>query len=165
MKNLNMLGQIRKQEEGFTMTGLLVTCSLIAIIAPVIGSLMVELSKTQAKALNFGEAESKATLYSTIARTNKELHEVPNECELEDLGNEAYTIECTVGHVLGTIGRATRTFDIYVESNNENETNEPTVKEGPYTPGVYCPEWDPDGTLGYDNDHNVNCNPNGWWNN
>ena len=28
-----------------------------------------------------------------------------------------------------------------------------------YTPGVYCPSWDPDGSGGYNNDHNVVCNP------
>ncbi len=166
MKNLHLLEQTKKQDGGFTITGLMVTCALVGILAPVIGDLFVNLAKVQAKALNFGEAESTATIYATAAKASKELSEVPDVCELEPLGNEVYTIECTVGEVQGTVARATRTFDIYVETDNESDetdTDEPKVKAGPYTPGVYCPHYDPDGTIGFDNDHNVNCNPGAWW--
>jgi len=156
----------KKSDGGFTITGLMVTCSIIGILVPVVGELFVNLAKVQAKAANFSTAGVTASIYANQARTNKATHAVPEGCDLQSKGNEVYTITCTEGTISGTVASATRTFDIYVEptnSNNESETNEPKVKEGPYTPGVYCPDWDPDGTKGYDNDHNVNCNPNGWW--
>ena len=150
----------RRDEQGFTITGAVVGLAIAGIAMTAVGHVMTSLAKTQAKTLNFGRAEASATVYAAQAAARFELPELPDTCELDDLGDLVYKITCTNGTVPGTIAKATRAFDIIDESAYQAPDDGPKRKEGPYTPGVFCPPWDPDGTLSYDNDHNVVCNPN-----
>ncbi len=149
-----------KHDQGFTITGAMVTLVIAGIAMTAVGHVMTSLAKTQAKTANFGRAEATATLYAARAAARFELPELPEKCELDDLGDKVYKITCTQGTVVGTVARASRAFDIIDESAYQAPDEGPKRKEGPYTPGIFCPPWDPDGTLSFDNDHRVVCNPN-----
>ena len=64
---------------------------------PMVAQMAITPAITQVRATNFGVAETSAVTYAALNEGKDTFSEVPNGCELEELGNEAYTITCTAG--------------------------------------------------------------------
>ena len=147
------------------MTGALVGVVVMGITAPFVAKTALQPAITHAQSTNFAQAEATATIFAAQATSTNVYNadKVPDSCDVMDLGDNAYTIRCTEGIDTPFEQSAARSFWVVSAQGQEDPNGEKPPKEGPYTPGVYCPDFDPDGTLGFDNDHNVNCNPNAWW--
>ena len=147
------------------MTGALIGVVVMGISAPMVAKVSLAPAITQARSTNISAAEATVTAFAAKARNTNiyDPDEVPSNCDVLEIATNAYTITCVEGSGTPFEERAARSFQVIVANEGTETDSEPKVKEGPYTPGVYCPDFDPDGTLGFDNDHNVNCNPNAWW--
>jgi type II secretory pathway pseudopilin PulG len=89
-----------KQERGFTLVEVLLIVVIAGIITPMVYRLFMVPFITQAKAINFQEAELTASLYALRSSKGGELlEEVPNDCvvEVEDKEFGVHTIECFSG--------------------------------------------------------------------
>ena len=146
------------------LTELLVTMSIMGIILPGVLQVAMIPAVTQAKNANFQSAELDTLMYMTRSIKDEELAEVPDNCELttdsEALLN--YTIKCTQGSHSKTIAEASRSFTLYDVENGSNQTDTASLPVAPnmdYTPGVYCPPWDTNGTISFNAAHNVRCIP------
>ena len=163
---IKSLKTTKPAKNGFTLTSVMVTTAIIGIILPPLLDIALIPIKAQVRSTNFSQAEATATHFAAKA-TSTNVYDpdlVPDNCDVMELGDQSYTITCKSGQA-PLEQRAARSFWVTVSQGSDNlEANgDKPPKEGPYTPGVYCPDFDPDGTLGFDNDHNVNCNPNAWW--
>ena len=108
-----------KTQNGFTLTSLMVTCSIVGILLPVLHQIAMIPVVTQAKASNFQLAESAATLYTARSIKNQELGPTPNKCsvETEDEDSLVYTITCTEGAMKSVSSTVARTFTL-LDPNN-----------------------------------------------
>jgi Tfp pilus assembly protein PilE len=89
-----------KQEKGFTLIEVLLIVVIAGIITPMVYRLFMVPIITQAKAINFQEAELTSSLYALkSSKDGKLLEEVPNDCvvEVKDEELDIHTIECSVG--------------------------------------------------------------------
>lgn len=132
-----------------------VSGALMGILSPYVAQMSVQPIFAQKRANNFSAAEAVAVSYAALNEQASELSTVPDNCELSTLSNSAYEIICIEGEGKWLMS-ASRSFRLQTTVYNIP----PTVKEGPYTRGVFCPPFDPDGTLSFDHDHQVVCNPN-----
>ena len=130
-----------------------VSAALMGLIAPGIAQMSIAPMVAQKQQANFSIAESAAVTYAANAEQTSSLPPVPDKCTRTNPSDDAYLITCTEGEGQFQM-TAARAFRTNVVSSG------PARKSGPYTPGIFCPPWDPDGTDSFDNDHNVNCNPN-----
>ncbi len=127
----------------------------MALIIPMVGDMLITAAKSQAKSANYAEAEYRANLFAGNSRAAKELDQVPDDCDLKDEGNNVYTITCTQGTHNQTQATAKRTFEIVFDNTNGNGTG----SSPSYTPGYWCPHFDPDGSIGFNIKWGVTCNP------
>ncbi len=176
-----------RSQEGFTLTSLMVSMTIMGLIIPMVGDMLVTAARAQAKSANYADAEYLANTFAGNSRAKKGLSEVPKPCDLKDQGNNVYTITCTKGRTNQARAVAERTFEIVLDSTGSaNSNSDPEYTPGywcphfdpdgsigfntkwgvtcnpesvTYTPGIYCPHWDPFGLGGYNNDHKVLCNP------
>ena len=91
-----------------TMVGL----SIGASAMPMVMQMAITPAITQVKANNFGIAETSAVTYAALNEGQEDFTDVPEGCDLEELGNEAYKITCTKGErqFKATVTRAFRNF-------------------------------------------------------
>ena len=83
MKLLNK----HKDEQGFTLTSLMVSMVILGILFPLTLEPILVMARAQAKSVNLSKAELLANTYAASSRTNKELSEVPDTCDLTNQGN------------------------------------------------------------------------------
>ena len=149
------------------LTSALVGVVVMGLTAPLVAQTALQPAINAARSTNFAAAEATATAFAAKARETNlyDPAEVPPNCDVMEIATNAYTITCVEGLDTPYEERVARSFEVIVANDDSGTSSSGTKppKEGPYTPGVYCPDFDPDGTLGFDNDHNVNCNPNAWW--
>ena len=89
-----------KKERGFSLVELLVIIVIIGIIIPVVHHIFMIPFITQAKAINFQEADLTASLYALkSSKDGQLLEEVPDGCtvEVEDEVLDVHIIECYSG--------------------------------------------------------------------
>ena len=77
---------------------------------PMVMQMAITPAITQVKANNFGIAETSAVTYAALNEGQDNFTEVPENCELEELGNEAYKVTCVKGErqFKATVTRAFR---------------------------------------------------------
>jgi len=162
---------------------LMVTGVIAASVAPAIANMAVgqtrTISQNTAQQLYQAEYDKLYTLFSNTGVDISDLNPISSSCEFTEDHKSVSTYEfnfsavCTVGtetsggeSVLLTYNPPREVCDD--DGNNGhgnsggNDCSNPGKKgkPGPYTPGIFCPPWDPTGLDSFDNDHNVRCNPN-----
>lgn len=96
------ISQNKVEKNGYTIVGALVSALLLGISAPMIYTVAVVPSTTQAKASNFQKADLKANLYALQSSKQGQLIEpVPDGCtvQTEDYQLNVHSIECIEGNI------------------------------------------------------------------
>ena len=71
--------------------------SLIGAASPMMMTMAITPVVAQKRAQNFGIAETAAVIYAAENEGKTALSAVPDDCDVEDLGNGAHTITCSEG--------------------------------------------------------------------
>ena len=133
----------------------LVGVSIMGISMPMVANMALAPVMAQKRTANFGIAEAAAVTYAALNEGLPQTTDVPNDCNLTELEeSNAYSITCVHGE--GKFKQsAMRSFRLAVIEGGSNSV----VERKPYTPGIYCPLWDPWGVQSYNAAHNVQCIP------
>ena len=116
------------QPNGYGLVEVLVTTAIIGIILPVLHQISMIPAVTQAKQMNFQQAELSSTLYAQSSKKQgSPIAEVPEGCVL-DTTNEAlktYIITCIHGNIERVQGKAAVNFviaddTVVCEEDNNN---------------------------------------------
>ena len=131
--------------------------SIMGTAMPMVANMAIQPMIAQKRAENLGIAEASAVTYAAMNEGLPATSPVPDGCVLVGLedSNSSYSITCV--HGKDTMkASVTRSFRLAIIEGGE-ETG--FVKPKEYTPGVYCPLWDPWGVQEYNLAHNVQCIP------
>ena len=115
----------------------------------------VQASFAQNRASNFGLAEATAVSYAAKNEGGITLTPTPDGCTVVPLEEQSYSITCTPG-VKSFKQSVTRSFRLAVLTDGDDESSGYRAPVS-YTPGVFCPLWDPWGVINYNDSHNVQC--------
>ena len=148
----------------------LVGVSILAAALPMVAQVSIQPFMAQKRAENFGVAEAKAVSFAAKNEGALALTPVPDGCSSIETENYAYSITCVEGE--GTFKQSvTRSFRLGVLCDNDgnnghgnsggHDCSNPSGYNTPisYTPGVFCPLWDPWGVINYNDSHSVQCIP------
>ena len=133
-----------------------VTGALMGILSPVVATMSIQPVIAQKRASNFSVAEATAVAYAALNEGAPATTPVPDNCELLALEeSSAYSITCSHGDApyKQSVMRSFRLAALEGGSNNTDITRRE------YTPGVFCPLWDPWGIINYNDSHSVTCIP------
>jgi hypothetical protein len=111
----------------------------------------------QKGASNFGIAEATAVSYAAKNEGGITLTPTPDDCAVVPLEEQSYSITCTQG-TKSFKQSSTRSFRLAVLTDGFGDSSGYTAPMA-YTPGVFCPLWDPWGVINYNDSHNVQCIP------
>jgi hypothetical protein len=134
-----------------------VTGALMGMLSPVVANMSIQPFIAQKRAVNFSIVESKAVAYATLSEGAPALPPTNtfqfNGCDSNaDKTTGAGSVTCTVKGKFGA--SVTRSFRLaQLQGGNTITPNKN------YTPGVFCPLWDPWGIINYNDSHNVQCIP------
>ena len=131
-----------------------VTGALMGIIGPGVAQMAIQPVIAQKRSINFSQAEATAVAYSAKNEQAIELTPTPDGCTVTPIENQSYSISCVEGKAPYKQS-ATRSFTLASVANSTGGYQAPKA----YTPGVYCPLWDPWGVQSYNAAHNVQCIP------
>jgi hypothetical protein len=136
----------------------LVGLSIAGTAMPMVTQMSLAPVMTQKKAANFSVAESKAVAYSAKNEGLMDWTPIPNGCTdpvpLDD-DDTAFMITCIEGE--GVFRQsASRSFRLAPLEGSIGSSYTAPVS---YTPGTFCPLWDPWGVINYNDSHNVQCIP------
>ena len=108
-----------KKQNGFTLTSVMVTCAVTAIVLPTLHRIAMVPVIAQAKAANFQVAESAATMFTARAIKDQAVGPTPNDCSVTNDAEDVfvYTITCTAGTVKAVKAEVARTFTL-LDPNN-----------------------------------------------
>ena len=138
------------------LVSVMVTGALMGMISPFVATMAIQPVIAQKRASNFSVAEASAVTYAALNEGAPATTPVPEGCELLGLeDSNAFSITCTHGESPYTQS-VMRSFRLAVI---EGETDNTNITRRQYTPGVFCPLWDPWGVTSYNNAHNVQCIP------
>lgn len=150
-----------------TMVGI----SIMGAAAPMVLDMSIAPMIAQKRAQNFGVAESRAVAYAALNEGAPEITPVPDGCDLVQMENvDAYMITCTEGldKFKQSVSRSFKLADLCSDNdanNGHGNSGGYDCRSGAqgtrkaYTPGVFCPLWDPWGVINYNESHNVQCIP------
>ena len=131
-----------------------VSAAVMATIAPGVAQMSIAPIIAQKRAANFSIAEASAVAYAARNEGLPEPQaELPEGCTLaagED--SNAWSVTCVHGQQFKQ--SVTRSF-ITAELSGSGTG----IERREYTPGVFCPLWDPWGIINYNDSHNVQCIP------
>ena len=149
----------------------LVGVSIMGVAMPMVATISIQPYMAQKRAENFGAAEATAVSYAAKNEGALALTPVPDNCNVIEVENYAYSITCVEGEKQFKQS-VTRSFRLGIlcddnDSNNGHgnsggsDCSNPSGYNTPisYTPGVFCPLWDPWGVINYNDSHNVQCIP------
>lgn len=137
-------------------TSVVVAGALMGLLAPGVAHMTVQPFMAQKRATNFSVAEAIAVSYAAKNEGLPETSPVPDDCSLiGEIDSDARSITCW--HGVGTFKQSVmRSFRLApLEGGNSSGYQAPVS----YTPGVFCPLWDPWGVTNYNDSHNVQCVP------
>ena len=149
------------------LTSVLVAIVIAGSTTPGIAKMALQPVIAQKRATNFGVAEIQAVTFAAKNEGKMSLTQTPDQCKLEDIGNNAFAITCWEGERKYRM-KATRSFRQGTSSEGENKTNATqTSREGttgyekrtyPYpTPSdlthYNCPHFDPWGVVSFNKTH------------
>ena len=150
-------------------TTVVVSSALMASLAPAVANMSIQPFAAAKRAENFAVAESKAVGYAAKNEGGVELTPAPAGCVTAELEGNAYTVTCTHGdgQFMQSVSRSFRLASICEDGNNGHGNNGGFDCSNPgnsgsrivYTPGVFCPLWDPWGVINYNDAHDVQCIP------
>jgi hypothetical protein len=133
-----------------------VTGALMGMLAPAVSQMSIQPFIAQKRASNFSVAESSAVTYAALNEGAPATTPVPDGCELLALDeSNAFSITCSHGESRFKQS-VMRSFRLAVI---EGDTANTDITRREYTPGVFCPLWDPWGIINYNDSHNVQCIP------
>ena len=130
--------------------------SIMGAAAPMVLDMSIAPMIAQKRAQNFAVAESRAVAYAALNEGAPDTTPVPDGCDLaqlEDAG--AYMITCVEG-ADNFKQSVSRSFKLAPLEGDDTSNDKPRRA---YTPGVFCPLWDPWGIINYNDSHNVQCIP------
>jgi len=78
-------------------TSVVVSAALMGTMAPAVANMSLQPMMATKRANNFSVAESSVVTFSAKAEKDNVLPEVPDHCELGNLGDGAYSITCVAG--------------------------------------------------------------------
>ena len=149
-------------------TSVVVSASLMATLAPAVANMSLQPMMASKRAENFSTAESTVVTFSAKAEKDNTIPDVPDDCELGELGDGAYSITCEAGdgQFKQTVSRS-----FWIEDDSGGYTN-PTRAFAFETPdefsGHQCPPNDPWGVIYYNDHleagHLAACTPTVAWN-
>ena len=135
----------------------LVGVSIMGIAMPMVANMALQPIYAQKRAENFGVAEASAVTYAAKNEGGITLTPVPDGCSVVEQEEQAFSVTCVHGE--GSFKQsATRSFRLAVLTDGEQTSSGYTAPVS-YTPGVFCPLWDPWGVTNYNDAHNVQCIP------
>ena len=135
---------------------LCVTGALMGILGPGVAQMAIQPVIAQKRSVNFSIAEARAVSYAALNEGAPETTPVPESCTLvgNDDESNAYSITCVEGeHYKASVMRS---FRLAPAASGESSGYQAPRS---YTPGVFCPLWDPWGVINYNDSHNVQCIP------
>lgn len=145
--------------------------SIMGTAMPMVANMSLQPIIAQRRAQNFAVAEATAVAYAAKNEGGLALTPVPDDCNVIEVENKAHSITCVEGDEQFKQS-VTRSFRLAVlcddnDRNNGhgnsggNDCSNPSGYNTPisYTPGVFCPLWDPWGVINYNDSHNVQCIP------
>ena len=151
-------------------TAVVVGSALMASLAPAVANMSIQPFAAAKRANNFAIAESAVVGYAAKNEGGAELTPLPDNCTTAELEGNSYTVTCTHGEgsFRQSVSRSFRLASICEDGNNGHgndagnfDCSNPGTSQGriKYTPGVFCPLWDPWGIINYNDSHNVQCIP------
>ena len=104
---------------GYSLTSVLMSCSLMGLLLPTLHQIAIMPATTQAKAANFQKAEASATIFRAKSIKDKALGPIPSDCTLKTEDEDAfvYTVSCTKGEINSVRATVARTFSL-IESSS-----------------------------------------------
>ncbi len=141
----------------------LVSASLMGLIAPGVAQMAIQPAIAQKRANNFSEAESVAVTFAAEAEATQALPDIPVGCSVEDPVNSVYSITCTRGEPQFTAA-VTRAFRIIDEVDDGGSGGRNFEYPAPNAfSGIECHTWQDwgAGTLAYVEGawRSPSCNP------
>ena len=138
-------------------TSVVVSAALMGLIAPAVAHVSIQPLIAQKRATNFAVAEAKAVSYAAKNEGLPEPTPVTDGCTLIGMeDSDALSITCVEGESQFRQS-VTRSFRLAVIEGGGSSSG--YQRPAAYTPGTYCPLWDPWGVISYNTDHGVNCIP------
>ena len=135
----------------------IVGLSIMGVAAPMVATMSLQPIIAQKRSVNFSLAEATAVTYAGKNEQGLSLTPTPDGCNVVEIEEKTYSISCVQGE--GKYKQsATRSFTLATLTDGDETSSGYTAPEA-YTPGVYCPLWDPWGVQSYNAAHNVQCIP------
>ena len=152
------------------LTSVVVGSALMASLAPAVANMSIQPFVAAKRANNFAVAESAAVGYAAKNEGGANLTPLPTDCTTAELEGNSYTVNCIhgEGQFRQSVSRSFRLAAICEDGNNGHgndvgnfDCSNPGSSNNRivYTPGVFCPLWDPWGITNYNDSHNVQCIP------
>ena len=135
----------------------IVGLSIMGTAMPMVSQMAITPLIAQKRAANFATAESTAVAFAAANEGQMSLTSTPNNCDLTDIGDNAYMITCYAGEGSYEMS-ASRSF---IEGSSEQENRTYAYP----TPASYthyqCPHFDPWGVTSFNRAHlgGKNCVP------
>ena len=150
-------------------TSAVVGISLMGTAMPMVANMTIQPLMAQKRAENFAVAESAAVGYAAKNEGGADLTPLPDNCSTAELEGNSFTVTCWhgEGQFKQSVARSFRLAALCKDGNNEHGNDNGFDCSNPgssnsrivYTPGVFCPLWDPWGIINYNDSHNVQCIP------
>ena len=132
----------------------IVGMTIAGVAAPQVANMSIQPIIAQKRSVNFSQAEATAVAYAAKNEQAIQLTPTPDGCNVTPIEDQSYSISCVAGKGLYKQS-ATRSFTLATVANSNGGYTAPRA----YTPGTYCPLWDPWGVQSYNKAHNVQCIP------
>jgi len=130
----------------------IVGVSIMGASAPMMMQMSIAPFEAQKRAENLGQAESAAVTFAAVNEGSDSFTDVPDNCDLGNPSNGAFTITCTVGEGTRFAQTVERAFRSEIDSGSLGFTGSQNVRVYPNaTPMKYephqCPSNDPWGVI------------------
>ena len=140
-------------------TSAVVGISLMSTAMPMVANMTIQPLMAQKRAENFAVAESAAVGYAAKNEGVPALTPLPDNCSTAELEGNAYTVTCWHGEeqFKQSVSRSFRLAALCEDDDCDDDDDYDSRRV--YTPGIFCPLWDPWGVINYNDSHNVQCIP------
>ena len=150
-------------------TSAVVGIAITAAAMPMVANLTIQPIMAQKRSENFSVAEASAVGYAAKNEGGADLTPLPDNCVTAEMEGNSYSVTCThgEGQFKQSVTRSFRLASLCEDGDNGHGNNGGYDCSNPgssnnrivYTPGVFCPLWDPWGVISYNLAHDVQCIP------